>query len=667
MTIGEGDTANAPTGNTPEGTITGKAEPQAKTHAFQADVSRLLHLMVHSVYSERDIFLRELISNAADACEKLRYEAIADPSLTQDGQPFGITIALDKDAKTLSVSDNGVGMSEADLNNALGTIASSGTRAFLDRLTGAGDTKDSEADKPRASNDLIGQFGIGFYSAFMVADHVEVDTRQAGADFAYRWTSDGKGAYAIAPLDLDVAPVRGTRVTLYLNAESQNFLEPYAVERIVREHSGAIAVPLNIIEKPGDEPRSLSEGTALWTRPKSSITPEEYKDFYQTLGQFDDPALTVHWRAEGRHEYTVLAFVPGSRPFDLFDPVRKGKAKLYVRRVLISSDAEIVPNWLRFIRLVVDSADLPLNVSRELIQESAVFTAIKKGVTNRIVQELVKFSENDREAFDKVWESFGGVIKEGLYEDPERRDTIYKLARFASSTHPDGKRSLTDYVANLKQNQTSIYYMLGEDLKRLQASPQLEGFRARGIEVLLLPDPIDAFWVGSAVGFDGKPFKSISQGASDIKDIPVEDGKEQPASDATPQQASLYALMKQTLADAVEDVRASDRLSESPVCLVAQDRGLDLRLERMLAEHGQLGSKATKPVLEVNPSHPLIKALQHHVESVDKAAFEDIVWLLLDEARLMEGEKPADAPNFSARLTRILTKAAEAEAATAAA
>ena len=665
MTIGEGDTANVPTGHTPEDTITlepsGGPEREGTSHAFQADVARLLHLMVHSVYSERDIFLRELISNAADACEKLRYEAIAEPALTQDGQPFGITIALDKDAKTLSVADNGIGMSEHDLVNALGTIASSGTRAFLDRIAAKGTPQEGEGTP--AASDLIGQFGIGFYSAFMVADHVVVDTRRAGADFAHRWTSDGKGAYAIAPLALDAAPVRGTKVTLHLNSESQDYLEPYKLERIVREHSGAIAVPINLLEKPGDEPRSLSEGTALWAKPKSAVTAEEYKDFYNNLaGQFDEPALTIHWRAEGRHEYTVLAFVPGSRPFDLFDPQRKGKAKLYVRRVLISADAEILPNWLRFVRLVVDSADLPLNVSRELIQESAVFAAIKKGVANRIVQELTKFAENDKEAFDKVWENFGGVLKEGLYEDPERRDAIYKFARFATSTHPDGKRTLADYVGALKENQTSIYYMLGEDQKRLQASPQLEGFRARGLEVLLLPDPIDAFWVGSAAGYEGKPFKSISQGAADIKDIPLEEGKEKPSAGTTAAQASLFALMKQTLADQVDDVRASDRLSESPACLVAQDSGLDLRLERMLAEHGQLGAKGRKPVLEINPSHPLIAALASHVDAADKGAFEDIVWLLLDEARLMEGEKPTDAPGFSARLTRILTKAAQAAA-----
>jgi molecular chaperone HtpG len=660
MTSGDSETANAPTDAKPEQTIGVETGPAGETHVFQADVARLLHLMVHSVYSERDIFLRELISNAADACEKLRYEAIAEPSLTQDGEPFGITIALDPDAKTLSVADNGIGMSDADLNGALGTIASSGTRAFLDKLAQTDGPKSEGSDKPQTATDLIGQFGIGFYSAFMVADKVEVDTRRAGADVAYRWTSDGKGAYQIAPLALDTAPVRGTKVTLHLNDESQVYLEAYKIERIVRDHSGAIAVPINLIEKPGEAPKSLGEGTALWAKPKSAITPEEYKDFYNNLaGQFDEPALTVHWRAEGRHEYTVLAFVPGSRPFDLFDPQRKGKAKLYVRRVLISADAEILPNWLRFVRLVVDSADLPLNVSRELIQQSAVLSAIKKGVTNRIVQELAKFAENDKDGFDKVWDNFGGVIKEGLYEDPERRDSIYKIARFASSTHPDGKRTLADYVAGLKENQTSIYYMLGEDLKRLQASPQLEGFAARGIEVLLLPDPIDAFWVGSAAGYDGKPFKSISQGAPDIKDIPLAEGKTAPSTDTTPAQASLYALMKQTLADEVEDVRASDRLSESPACLVAQDRGLDLRLERMLAEHGQLGGKGAKPILEINPSHPLITALSAHVEAADKAAFEDIVWLLLDEARVVEGEKPADASRFSARLTRILTKAAQ--------
>ncbi len=313
---------------------------------------------------------------------------------------------------------------------------------------------------------------------------------------------------------------------LHLNEAAGEYLEPHKVERVVRDHSGAIAVPIKLVDAPEAEARSLSEGTALWAKPKSAVTAEEYKEFYQNLAsQFDEPALTIHWRAEGRHEYTVLGFVPGSRPFDLFDPGRKGKAKLYVRRVLISQDAEILPNWLRFMRLVVDSADLPLNVSRELIQESAVFAAIKKGVTNRVVQELTKFAESDGEGFDKVWENFGSVLKEGLYEDPERRDAIYKFTRFVTSTHPDGKRTLADYVAAMKENQTEIYYLLGEDLKRLQSSPQLEGFRARGLEVLMLPDPIDAFWIGNSAGYEGKRFKSVSQGAADLKNIPAGGGQ----------------------------------------------------------------------------------------------------------------------------------------------
>ncbi len=314
-------------------------------------------------------------------------------------------------------------------------------------------------------------------------------------------------------------------MTLKLNAESGEYADSFKIERIVKEHSGAVAVPIEIVAKPGEEPKRLTDGAAIWAKSKSDVKPEEYTEFYRSLaGQYDEPALTVHWRAEGRHEYTVLAFIPGSRPFDLFDPSRKGKAKLYVRRVLINADADLLPGWLRFVRLVVDSADLPLNVSREMIQESAVFTAIRKGVANRIVQELTKLAETDAEKFAKIWEHFGPVIKEGLYEDPERRDALYKLARFVSTKHPDGGRSLEDYVKDLRENQTAIYYLTGDDAKRLAASPQLEGFRARGVEVLLLADPVDAFWVSSAAGYDGKPFKSISQGAADIKTIALVEG-----------------------------------------------------------------------------------------------------------------------------------------------
>ena len=450
-------------------TLSAGAAPETKS--FQADVSRLLELMVHSVYSERDVFLRELISNAADACEKLRYESIARPELAGDGAGFAIRVEIDKDAKTLTVADNGIGMDRDDLDRALGTIASSGTKAFLDRI--------GEKAGEDESGNLIGQFGIGFYSAFMVADRVAVKTRRAGTDQAWLWESDGKGAYAVSPLALDEAPARGTQVTLHMNeASAGEFLEPWRVERLVKEHSGAVAVPIDLVEKPGDEPRRVADGAALWAKNKSEVSPEQYAEFYRGLGgAYDEPALTIHYRAEGRHEYSVLAFVPRSKPFDLFDPQRKGRAKLYVRRVLISDEADLLPGWLRFVRAVVDTADLPLNVSREMVQSSPVFAAIKKGVTNRVLGDLTKMAENDTETFKGVWENFGPVLKEGLYEDPERRDGLFKLARFVSTQHPDGGRTLADYVKGLRENQTAIYYLVGDDLARLKTSPQLEGFK----------------------------------------------------------------------------------------------------------------------------------------------------------------------------------------------
>ena len=632
-------------------TMAGSAA-EAKTQNFEADVSRLLHLMVHSVYSDRDIFVRELVSNAADACEKLRYESISHPELIEGGSPFAISITVDAEAKTLTFADNGVGMDRADLVDALGTIARSGTKAFLDRL--AADGPDKQAAEAQA---LIGQFGIGFYSSFMVADEVVVETRRAGEGEAWRWSSDGKGSYTITALPLDVAPTRGARVTLHLNAESESYAEAAKIESIVREHSGAVAVPVDVIEKPGAEPKRIADGAAIWAKSKSDVTPEQYAEFYRGLsGQYDEPALTVHWRAEGRHEYTVLAFIPGSRPFDLFDPARKGRNKLYVRRVLITQDADLLPGWLRFARLVVDSADLPLNVSREMIQESAVFTAIRKGVTNRLLQELSKLAENDAEKFAKVWENFGAVLKEGLYEDPERRDAIYKFARFTSTTHPNGDRTLDGYVKDLRENQTAIFYLTGDDAKRLATSPQLEGFAARGVEVLLLADPVDAFWVSTALGFDGKPFKSISQGAADIKLIPLVEGKSAPA-EASADVATLIAYFKQTLEGEIADARASDRLTDSVSCLVAPEFGPDRQLERLLAAHGRV-SERIKPVLEVNATHPLTLSLaKRFKDGADKALVDDAAWLLLDEARLVEGETLKDAPAFAARLRRVMEKA----------
>ena len=493
-----------------------------------------------------------------------------------------------------------------------------------------------------------------------MADKVTVTTRKAGSQEAFLWESEGKGTYATRPVALDEAPVHGTRVTLHLNEDGRDYAKPGRLARIVREHSSAIAIPVDVIEKEGEEAQRVAEGSALWTRSKSDITPEEYTDFYRSLaGQFDEPALTIHWRAEGRQEYSVLAFVPGSRPLDLFDPARKGRNKLYVRRVLITQDADLLPGWLRFVRLVVDSNDLPLNVSREMIQDSPVFAAIRKGIVNRLLQELTKTAESDPETFKTIWSHFGAVLKEGLYEDPERRDALFKLARFATSKNTETARTLADYVADLRPNQTDIWYITGDDQKRLEKSPQLEGFRARGIEILLLSDPVDAFWVSTALGFEGKPFKSVTQGTADIANVPLLEGETAPSKETSPEVATLIAFMKQTLSENVEDVRASDRLAESAACLVAPAHGRDRRLEQILAQGG-MGS-ISKPVLEVNPSHPLVAALAgRFAKGEDKMLIEDAAWLIHDEARVADGEAPSDPAQFIERLTRMMTRAAQA-------
>jgi molecular chaperone HtpG len=565
-----------------------------ESHTFEADVAKLLHLMVHSVYSDKDVFLRELISNAADACERLRYEAISTPALLGDDPKARITLLIDAENRRLTIEDNGIGMSRDEMVEALGTIARSGTKAFMDRIQAAQGGEGAQ---------LIGQFGVGFYSAFMVADRVDVISRRAGHDEAALWSSDGKGSYTIGSADTVDAPVRGTRVILHLMENAAAYTERYTLERIVKEQSGHVPVPIAIIEKPGAEPQEVADGAALWVKSRSEITAEEYTDFYRSVaGQFDEPALTVHFRAEGRHEYTALAFVPGSKPFDLFDPDRHGRMKLYVKRVFITDEAEILPRYLRFVRGLVDSADLPLNVSREMIQESPLLAAIKKGVTSRVLSELDKLAQNNAEAYARIWDNFGPVLKEGLYEDFERRQTLLSLARFKTTASGGGWRSLKDYVGSLKENQTAIYYVTGSDLSRLENSPQLEGFRARGIEVLLLPDQVDSFWVTAPIDFEGKPFKSVTQGAADLTLIPLiegEDGSEAGAPEAV---TSFIATLKATLGEAVSDVRASERLTESAVCLVAPESGMDRQLERLLARAGQLPS-AAKPVLEINPRH----------------------------------------------------------------
>ncbi len=637
-------------------TDTASTEPAPAIHAFEADVARLLHMMVHSVYSDKTVFLRELISNAADACEKLRYEALSNPALLGDDAGEGartqIAITLDPDARTMTIEDNGIGMTADDMAEALGTIARSGTKAFMDRIAASSGNATGGADGAQ----LIGQFGVGFYSAFMVASKVDVISRRAGLDTASVWSSDGLGTYTIAPVDTAEAPLRGTRVVLHLLEDATSYTERFTVERLVKDQSGHVPVPITLREKPDADPVDIADGAALWTKPKADISTEDYADFYRSVsGQYDEPALTLHYRAEGMHEYSVLAFVPGTKPFDLFEPDRNGRMKLYVKRVFITDDAEVLPRYLRFMRGLMDSSDLPLNVSREMIQESPMLAAIRKGVTGRVLSELDKLAGRDSDAYTKIWDNFGAVLKEGLYEDFERREALLKLARFKTTTSDGAWRSVADYVAAMKENQTAIYYAVGTDLDRLEASPQLEGFRARGIEVLLLPDSVDGFWVTAGIDHDGKPFKSVTQGAADLGLIPLVDGAPTPTSDATPEIADFITFVKTTLGDAVSEVRASERLTDSAVCLVASDSGMDRQLERILAASGQ-AMPAAKPVLEINPSAPLIAKLAA-LGADETALREDAAHLLFDEAQIADGERPLDARAFSARLSRLFTRA----------
>src|SRR6266702_7133995 len=479
--------------------MTATTDTAPVSQPFQAEVAELLHLMVHSVYSETDIFLRELISNASDACDKLRYEAIAAPDLITDGAPPKIRIVPDKKANTLAVTDSGIGMDRQELIDNLGTIARSGTKSFLSRLTEAKD-----------GTNLIGQFGVGFYAAFMVADRIVVTSRRAGSDQVFVWSSSGGSGFEIAPgSGEDAARItRGTEIVLHLKEDAKKYLETYEIERIVRAYSDNIQFPIELVPEEG-EPRQINSASALWQRPKSELTAEDYKEAYKSIaGAFDEPAMTLHYRAEGRQSYAVLLFAPSTKPFDLFDQTRKGKVKLYVRRVFIADDADLLPAYLRFIRGVIDSEDLPLNISREMLQNNPQLAQIRKAVTSRVVTELEQLGEKEPENFAKIWDAFGPVIKEGIYEDFERREKLLALSRF--TTTAGEKRSLKQYIADLKPNQTEIYFLVGDSIERLTSNPRLESAAARGIEVLLLTDPVDAFWTSARLDFEGKPLKSLS-------------------------------------------------------------------------------------------------------------------------------------------------------------
>jgi molecular chaperone HtpG len=619
------------------------AETQEK-RSFQAEVSRLLDIVAHSLYSDRRIFLRELISNASDACDRLRYEAITRPDLTADDPSFRVSLAVDKTARTLTLADNGIGMNHDDLVENLGTIARSGTAAFMKNLTG-------DAKKDVA---LIGQFGVGFYSSFMVADRVTVTTRKAGEAEAWRWESDGRGDYTITPSE---RAARGTTIVLHLRADADEFLDPANLRAIVRQYSDHIALPIVLL---GEKEETLNRASALWMRPRSEVTKEQHKEFYAHVAHsFDEPWLTLHWRAEGKIEYTSLLYIPSAPPFDLYHPDRKHGVKLYVKRVFITDRADdLLPRYLRFLRGVVDSEDLPLNVSREMLQHNPVLALIRAGVVKRVLSELEKKAKDNAADYGSFWSHFGPVLKEGLYEDPEHRDTLLSLARFRTTAKPEEWTSLADYAGRMKAGQDAIFTIAGDDAKTLAASPQLEGYAKRGIEVLLLTDPIDEFWVNAVGRVQDKPFKSVTRGAADLSKIPLPEGETKKEDTAQPADISaLVALLRLSLKDEVKDVRASQRLTDSAVCLVADESDLDIHLERILRQHKQLDTES-KRILEINPDHALIKALAAEVPKPGSAdRLGDLARLLLDQARIAEGDPLPDPAAFARRLNAALVKA----------
>jgi molecular chaperone HtpG len=613
-----------------------------ETRSFQAEVSRLLDIVAHSLYSEKEIFLRELASNASDACDRLRYAALLDPALAEGDSNYRVVLTPDRQARTLTVADNGIGMNKDELVENLGTIARSGTAAFVKELSG-----DAKKDMS-----LIGQFGVGFYSAFMVADRVQVKSRKAGDGEGWLWASEGKGEFTIEPCP--DAP-RGAAITLHLRAGEDEYLEPSRLKRIVKTYSDHIGLPIVLVADSKEE--TINTAAALWTRPKSEITDEQYKEFYRHVAHsFDEPWLTLHGKAEGVLEYAYLLFVPSVKPFDLFDPERKSRLRLYVRRVFVTDEGtELLPAYLRFLRGVVDSEDLPLNISREMLQSNPMAAKIRQQLTRRLLSELSRKAGESTGEYAKFWDNFGAVLKEGLYEDREQKDALLGLARFRSSAR-DGLLSLDDYLAAMKEGQQAIYTITGDSLDIVQKSPQLEGFRARGVEVLLMTDPIDEFWVPAIGSYKDKPFKSATRGGADLDKIAPLAPEKQKSATPPAKLASLVAIFKLALGEAVKDVRGSDRLTDSAVCLVADEGDMDMHLERLLKQHRQLDTGA-KRILELNPRHKLIERLAASVgEGGASHQLAEYAWLLLDQARIVEGESLPDPPAFARRLATLLER-----------
>jgi molecular chaperone HtpG len=621
-----------------------------KTHAFQAEVQQILHLVTHSLYSNKEIFLRELVSNASDACDKLRFEALDNAALYEDQPNLEVRVFFDAEAKTLTIRDNGIGMSQEEAIAHLGTIAKSGTREFMSRL---------EGDLKKDAN-LIGQFGVGFYSGFIVADRMTVETRRAGlgADQGVRWSSAGTGDFEVEAID---KPARGTDVILHLREDEAEFLSTWKLKSIISKYSDHISLPILMKKEEWDseakkqvvkdEWETVNKAAALWTRSKSDITDTEYQDFYKQLSYDSDaPLAYTHNRVEGRSEYTQLLYVPAKAPFDLWNRDKRGGVKLYVKRVFIMDDAEaLMPVYLRFVKGVIDSADLPLNVSRELLQESRDVKAIREGSTKRVLSMLEDVAENQKDKYAEFWKQFGAVLKEGVGEDFANQERLAKLLRFASTqaASDEPSVSLADYVARMKEGQEAIFYVTADTLAAAKGSPQLEVFKKKGIEVLLLTDRVDEWMLSHLYEFDGKPLQSVAKGAVDLGKLQDEDEKKQAEAAAEAFKPMLEKLQA-ALKDRAKDVRTTTRLVDSPACLVVEDGAMSGHLARLLKQAGQ-SAPDTKPILEVNPEHALVKKLD------DATRFDDLAQVLFDQAVLAEGGQLDDPAGYVQRMTRLLT------------
>lgn len=604
----------------------------AEIRKFDAEVAKVLNLVIHSLYTNKDIFLRELISNASDACDKRRFLSQSDTALGTEN--YKIIIKINNAANQLVITDNGIGMSHDELVANLGTIAKSGTSEFLKALDNKQDVN------------LIGQFGVGFYSSFMVADKVTVKSHRAGEEKAYEWQSEGNGEYTVAETNYGSI---GTEITLHLRKEAKEYLDKHRLSHIITTYSDHITISVEIDDGEGNI-NQVNKGKALWMRPKSEITEEEYQQFYKSIShQVDKPFMVLHNKAEGKIEYTSLLYIPSIKPFDLYHPDRMRRVKLFVRRVYIAEDSiEIIPRWLRFLRGIVDSEDLPLNISRESLQANPLVEKIRKSLTNKVLSELKKKAEKAPDEYATFWKNFGPVLKEGLCETMDSKDPILEVCRFYSSNGAE-LTSIDDYISRMKAEQQEIYYLSGDNLESLRNSPQIEGLVKKGIEVLFFTDTVDDFWVGGVHEYKGKIFKSATRSDIDLEG----ENKNDEANKDEGELSSLIAIFKTVLGEKIKDVKLSKKLESSPVCLSIGEGDMDIRMEKFLRENKQLPYGAAK-ILEINPHHKLILAL---AEKGDTAEVHDTIHLLFDQAMILEGENLEDLKGFSSRLNQFLEKA----------